>query len=294
MKHSHQFYRNKFWTAPELLRSDQELYQFFTNPSNPIFLDADADPVCGTPKADIYAFAIILHEILVRAGTWGTDLDYRDPEVIIGDIISCNARPAVDDKCVEPALLSILTRCWADDVEERMEFSVIRSELRKINKETGNGNILDNLLSRMERYANNLETLVEERTEDYLEEKRKCEDLLYELLPKSVASKLIQGEHVVAETFQSVTIYFSDIVGRRYLIRIMSSNPNSTGFTALSSSSTPLQVVDMLNDLYTLFDSIIPTYDVYKVNPCIVLPMHQILLAFSTIMLGGHHCLPCT
>lgn len=45
-------------------------------------------------------------------------------------------------------------------------------------------NILDNLLSRMEQYANNLEALVEERTADYLEEKRKCEELLYQLLPK--------------------------------------------------------------------------------------------------------------
>ena len=41
----------------------------------------------------------------------------------------------------------------------------------------------------MERYANNLEALVEERTEDYLEEKRKAEDLLYELLPKWVFQK---------------------------------------------------------------------------------------------------------
>lgn len=46
------------------------------------------------------------------------------------------------------------------------------------------GNILDNLLSRMEQYANNLEFLVDERTSDYLEEKRKCEELLYQLLPK--------------------------------------------------------------------------------------------------------------
>ena len=214
VKHSHQFYRNKFWTAPELLKSDPELFQFFTNPSNPIFLDADADPVCGTTKADIYAFAIILHEILVRAGTWCTDIDFRDPEVIIGDIINCDARPAVDVKSMDPAMLSILTRCWAQDTGERMEFTAIRSELRKINKDVGSGNILDNLLSRMERYANNLETLVEERTQDYLEEKKKCEDLLYELLPKSVASKLIKGEHVIAETFQSVTIYFSDIVGK--------------------------------------------------------------------------------
>ena len=35
--------------------------------------------------------------------------------------------------------------------------------------------MFDNLLSRMERYANNLESLVDERTQDWLEEKRKCE-----------------------------------------------------------------------------------------------------------------------
>ena len=214
VKYSHQYYKNKLWTAPELLKSDQELYRFFTNPSNPIFLDEDADPVCGTPKADIYSFAIILHEILVRAGTWCTNIDFRDPEVIVGDIINCDARPVVNEKSMDPDMLSILNKCWSKEIGERMEFASIRNELRKINKDVGSGNILDNLLSRMERYANNLETLVEKRTEDYLEEKKKCEDLLYELLPRSVASKLIQGEHVVAETFQSVTIYFSDIVGR--------------------------------------------------------------------------------
>lgn len=54
-------------------------------------------------------------------------------------------------------------------------------------RENESGNILDNLLSRMEQYANNLETLVEERTADYLEEKRKAENLLYQLLPKYVS-----------------------------------------------------------------------------------------------------------
>lgn len=47
------------------------------------------------------------------------------------------------------------------------------------------GNLLDNLLSRMEQYAYNLETLVEERTADYLEQKKKAEDLLYMMLPRS-------------------------------------------------------------------------------------------------------------
>ncbi len=58
-----------------------------------------------------------------------------------------------------------------------------------ISRDTESNNILDNLLSRMEQYANNLEALVEERTSDYLEEKRKCEDLLYELLPKYAKAK---------------------------------------------------------------------------------------------------------
>ena len=54
------------------------------------------------------------------------------------------------------------------------------------NRDNESANILDNLLSRMEQYANNLEALVEERTADYLEEKQRCEELLYQLLPKYV------------------------------------------------------------------------------------------------------------
>jgi len=57
----------------------------------------------------------------------------------------------------------------------------------------------------MELYANNLEELVEERTQDYHEEKKKCEKLLYQLLPQSVAAQLISGQPVVAETFDQVT-----------------------------------------------------------------------------------------
>ena len=44
--------------------------------------------------------------------------------------------------------------------------------------------VMELLLKRMEQYANNLENLVEERTEDYLIEKNRTEDLLYQLLPK--------------------------------------------------------------------------------------------------------------
>jgi hypothetical protein len=47
-----------------------------------------------------------------------------------------------------------------------------------------NENLVDNLLQRMEQYTNNLEELVKERTNDYLLEKKKAEELLYRLLPQ--------------------------------------------------------------------------------------------------------------
>ena len=44
--------------------------------------------------------------------------------------------------------------------------------------------VLESLLDRMEQYTNNLENLIQDRTEDYLVEKNKTEGLLHELLPK--------------------------------------------------------------------------------------------------------------
>ena len=46
--------------------------------------------------------------------------------------------------------------------------------------------VMECLLDRMEEYANGMESLVDEMTEDYFNEKKKTENLLYELLPKYV------------------------------------------------------------------------------------------------------------
>ncbi|RWS26290.1 atrial natriuretic peptide receptor 1-like protein, partial [Leptotrombidium deliense] len=147
-------------------------------------------------------------------------------------------RPCLQGEDCDEEVIQLMQRCWSEDPLDRPDFQALKPIIRKLNKDNESGNLLDNLLSRMEQYANNLEALVEERTADYLDEKRKAEDLLYQLLPKSVASTLIKGDPVVAEAYDMVTIYFSDIVG----------------FTSLSAQSTPMQVVDLLNDLYTCFD----------------------------------------
>lgn len=75
-------------------------------------------------------------------------------------------------------------------------------------------------------------------------------DLLYSIFPGDVAQKLWQGQPVPARKFDDVTMLFSDIVG----------------FTAVCAQCTPMQVISMLNELYTRFDYQCGVLDVYKVS----------------------------
>ncbi|XP_072353260.1 atrial natriuretic peptide receptor 2 isoform X2 [Scyliorhinus torazame] len=230
---SYALYAKKLWTAPELLRLERA-------------------PPQGSQKGDVYSFGIILQEIALRNGSFyieGMDLSPKEIVQKVRNGQKPYFRPTTDINCHSEELGNFMERCWAEDNAERPDFSQIKALITRFNKE-GSSSILDNLLSRMEQYANNLEKLVEERTQAYLEEKRKAENLLYQILPHSVAEQLKWGETVQAEAFDSVTIYFSDIVG----------------FTTMSAESTPLQVVTLLNDLYTCFDAIIDNFDVYKVE----------------------------
>ncbi len=71
-------------------------------------------------------------------------------------------------------------------------------------------------------------------------EQEKSERLLLNVLPASIAGRLKQGEHTIAERYADVTVLFADLVG----------------FTTLVKRTDPVELVGLLNELFSRFDRI--------------------------------------
>ncbi|CAB0041147.1 unnamed protein product [Trichogramma brassicae] len=222
--------RDLLWTAPELLRQAGLRKR-------------------GSQPGDVYSFGIIMQEVVVRGEPFC--MLALSPEDIIEKVKKPPPliRPSVSKGAAPPEAINIMRQCWAENADMRPDFNAVHDLFKKLNHGR-KVNFVDTMFQMLEKYSNNLEELIRERTEQLDMEKKKTEQLLNRMLPSSVAEKLKLGMPVDPEEFAEVTIYFSDIVG----------------FTTISAYSTPFQVVDLLNDLYTCFDDTINAYNVYKVE----------------------------
>ncbi|XP_071100737.1 atrial natriuretic peptide receptor 1-like [Haliotis cracherodii] len=230
---SQEFKQECLWRAPELLRSCN---------------------LVGSKEGDVYSFGIILQEVFTADAPFGIETVTMGVECVIENIMDMEGQPFRPEFNVPESLKPVkdlAIRCWSELPHHRPLMANVKRDINEIAVQMGaNGSLMDSLLRRMEQYANNLEKLVDEKTLELKEEKKKTEDLLDQILPRPVANQLKLGQRVTPDAFESVTVCFTDICG----------------FTVLSSKSSPMQVVDLLNDLYSCFDDIIENYDVYKVE----------------------------
>uniref|UniRef100_A0A674NUQ9 Guanylate cyclase n=1 Tax=Takifugu rubripes TaxID=31033 RepID=A0A674NUQ9_TAKRU len=218
------------WTAPELLRNSSLRRR-------------------GTFSGDIYSFSIITQEVVSRSAPFCM-LDMPAKE-IINKVKSppplCRPEVSVDEAPLD--VIQIVKQAWSEEPERRPTFEDVFKQFKNITRGKKT-NIIDSMLRMLEQYSSNLEDLIRERTEELEVERQKTDKLVAAMLPKSVAIALKTGKPVIPEHFSQITLYFSDIVG----------------FTTISALSEPIEVVDLLNDLYTHFDAIIGLHDVYKVE----------------------------
>jgi len=82
------------------------------------------------------------------------------------------------------------------------------------------------------------------------EEREKSERLLLNVLPEAIAERLKQGAGTIADSFESVTVLFADIAG----------------FTNLSATVSPTDLVQWLNEIFSEFDSIAAEADLEKIK----------------------------
>jgi class 3 adenylate cyclase len=79
---------------------------------------------------------------------------------------------------------------------------------------------------------------------------RENERLLLNILPAPIAQRLRDGEPLIADRFDDVTLLFADVVE----------------FTRLSSTLSPSELVSVLNEVFTAFDELVDRYDLEKVK----------------------------
>ena len=82
------------------------------------------------------------------------------------------------------------------------------------------------------------------------EEQRKVRDLLLSILPEAIADELANSRHVIADQFDDVSVLFADVVG----------------FTPMSATMTPVELVEVLDELFACFDELVDGAGVEKIK----------------------------
>jgi adenylate cyclase len=81
-------------------------------------------------------------------------------------------------------------------------------------------------------------------------EQDRSEGLLLNILPQEIAARLKGGERIIADHHPAVSILFADLVG----------------FTPLTNVLSPNEMVELLNTIYSHFDSLIEKYGLEKIR----------------------------
>ena len=81
-------------------------------------------------------------------------------------------------------------------------------------------------------------------------EREKSERLLLNVLPREIAAILKENNQTIADQYEAVSVLFADVVGS----------------TALAVRLPPRKLVDVLNDAFSYFDSLVDKYGVEKIR----------------------------
>jgi serine/threonine protein kinase len=199
-----------YWMAPELLMGKSS----------------------NTAASDVYSFGIILYEVYSRKVPYeGEEFEETIREICDPSI---NKRP-ISPVSMPMEIVRLFHDCTNVNPEIRPTFRAIDDILKSFNVSNVEPKFINTSIQNKKAWDTS---------------RTATENLLLEVFPKHVAEALIRGDRVEPESFDCVTIFFSDIVG----------------FTNIASELTPIKVSDMLDRLYQKFDKLSRKHGVFKVE----------------------------
>ena len=79
---------------------------------------------------------------------------------------------------------------------------------------------------------------------------RESDDLLHNILPHEIATRLKANNTIIADAYESASVLFADMVG----------------FTPLSASMSPPELIELLNDVFASFDGFVEDLGLEKIR----------------------------
>ena len=217
----------------------------------------------GGQAVDVYAFGILVYEVMMRCDLFAKlsagHSPVNTPSMIVrvlcelaeGDFDHSKYMPIPTG--INPSLAGLCRDCCHFSGQKRPTFSEAARRLKALmNTDVHTGSHMNlSSLEMASRASGRREPMMARRDPRRRKQQQHAsEKLLLQVFPWHVSQALKENRKVEPETFPSVTIFFSDVVG----------------FTEMASDMEPHLVMDMLDRLYTKFDMLSEKYDVFKVE----------------------------
>ncbi|XP_055349780.1 atrial natriuretic peptide receptor 1-like [Paramacrobiotus metropolitanus] len=173
------------------------------------------------------------------------NIDLHAFGLVIEDIVAhCQRDPGIEQRLRR--LREIAGQCTTSLQTSHRQ---VRTELAEVCSGHQEGYLVQ-MVHRLQMRAQQLENAVQDRTYHLLKEKKTCETLLLEMLPRAIVSRLAYDLDIYPESFDDCTVYFSHLYG----------------FNEFVSNSFPLAVFATLNEMFRRFDQVTNDYHVYKME----------------------------
>ncbi|CAD6194485.1 unnamed protein product [Caenorhabditis auriculariae] len=215
----------------------------------PDFLELREEPP-GSVEGDIYQLGMVIFQILFSIKPFNE----------LSEPIRETLEKICSEKGLQPCLpecgnftvrlVSVMQQCWLQRISGRPAlFKISDAVAREFEKDL-KGTLIDQMIEMVDEYSANLEQVVATRTRELDQQMSQTENLLYQLLPKSIADALREGRPTYPEQHHSVSLLVADLCQ----------------FTTFCEALIPIHVLETLQELYSSFDMVVQRHNAFKVE----------------------------